>query len=293
MRGKQADDLFAAAIPEAAALIKLNDERTSFREALIEQALAKELEARGAHVWLSGHLTLNNPPGWHGPMKKWDMEVTLPETRGASVLVEAKVDDVGDTLWDLFKLASAQRQDWIERAYLAVAATARQWEGTGDCVALFAPEPEVRMWETRELIADYGKAWASLLGPRGGAAKPIQLPAKLRTRFIARGEVGAFPGYELRVIAVEPESGTDTELLELDDEGLPHPDQLEARIQRIREAIAEIREGTDLIIQTHDGKETRGVFGGLDEDRAHIGGEEIAVSEISGVFMEVRSLGPE
>lgn len=210
-----ADQLFRVAVPEAAEKIGAGP---SFREALIEAALVGVFADLDVTATATGHSPLRDLPGWHGRINRCDLELTLPEETRPTLYAEAKVDDVDQTLWDLFKLASAQAWPWILRGYLVVAATESRWASGRDCCALFTAEPEVQVWKSKDLIERWSEAWRFLLGPNGHG-RPTQVPDRLATRFIAQSPVPAFPGYELRCVAVIRPG--DAGVTELDDAGWP------------------------------------------------------------------------
>ena len=98
----------------------------------------------------------------------------------------------------------------VRRAYLIVATTPKRWR-EAEVAALFEPvdQPDggTLEWDTGELIERWARSWAYLL--EGGRARPRDLPARIRTRFITARDVTKFPGYEVRCIAVEPvDTGT-------------------------------------------------------------------------------------
>src|SRR5262245_3646305 len=77
----------------------------SFKEELLEEALIEGIQkveprARGEQA---GHGRARIPY-WDRELGDFDVKVWLPDETLPSILVEAKVDDIGQTLWDLFKL---------------------------------------------------------------------------------------------------------------------------------------------------------------------------------------------
>ena len=217
---RAADDLFRSTLSDVAAMIAPTTEKRTFLEARTEDAYMRILASRGVGVERTGSRDLKGLPEWKGAMKKWDLEVTLPGDERATVFLEAKVDEVDETLWDLYKLASAQLWPRVRDGYLAVACVAGYRGSDRPCAALFAEKPEVQVWQTRELICRYEAAWDRLLGPNG-SAKPFELPETIATRFIGRASVAGFPGNELRVIAVS--RPRDAAIVQLDEHGKPRP----------------------------------------------------------------------
>jgi hypothetical protein len=181
-------------------------ERKSFKEELLEKALIEgvqkvEPQVRGEQTGHGRKLV----PYWDRELGDFDVKFWLPGEALPSILAEAKVDDIGQTLWDLFKLTSIPEINGAIAGYLVVAAPRKAWERGGDCVGLYEPGAEPKQWDTEKCFIEWSKAWSDLTGPRGGAARPLSCPSQFRTTFIASAPVAAFPPYEIRCIRVEPD----------------------------------------------------------------------------------------
>ncbi len=198
----------ASTIELAGARIRRHPEKTSFLESLLEAGLCGAIEelAPGCRAEQTGH-TRAAIPAWDRKLGNFDLQIRLVGERRPSVLVEAKVDDVEDTLWDLFKLTSVPLISGAVAGYLIAAASRARWEQGGDCFDLYSPGPNVRTWDVPKLFVRWGKAWRNLTGPRGGPARPLQVPRAVETAFIAASAVDAFPAYEIRGIRVIPGVG--------------------------------------------------------------------------------------
>ncbi|MGH2990487.1 MAG: hypothetical protein ACRDMA_11605, partial [Solirubrobacterales bacterium] len=84
-----------------------------------------------------------------------------------------KIDQPGETLWDLFKLTAAFRQRSLEAAYLVIPASEVNWGADAACCELFPPnEGERATHESIELFRRNDKAWRRLLG--GGRGRPVR-----------------------------------------------------------------------------------------------------------------------
>lgn len=128
------------------------------------------------------------------------------------VATELKLDDVDQTLWDIYKMASASRVGSVSGAYVVAAAPQKTWSRPLDCVALFLPESSDE-WHSEFLFDEYRKAWVRLL--KGGVARPTRVPTRIRLRFLTTASVRSYPGYELRAVRVD--GGGDRSWLEFED----------------------------------------------------------------------------
>ena len=101
------DELMASAVGLAGSLLEKDSKRDSFLERLLEAALARAIAqtAPGAKVEQTGH-ALTAVPGWDIELGNFDLQVRLAGEEQPSILIETKIDDVGDQLWDMFKLTS-------------------------------------------------------------------------------------------------------------------------------------------------------------------------------------------
>ena len=94
---------------------------------------------------------------------------------------------VGETLWDVYKLTSANLLPGFETGYSIVAATRKKWSSGGDCVGLFTGAvSQPRLLRSIELFREWEAAWEWLL--KGGNARPIRVPSPLSERPILQAD---------------------------------------------------------------------------------------------------------
>lgn len=84
-----------------------------------------------------------------------------------------------------------------------VAASAEAWASGKPYSPLFDPSPGVCLrWRTKDTITWWPAAWARLLAT--STPRPIKLPAEFEIESVVRASVAAYPGHELRTIAIRP-----------------------------------------------------------------------------------------
>jgi hypothetical protein len=197
------DALMSEALERAGVGLRAHPDKGSFLEELLEVALIEAIEnlRPGSRGEQTGHSRIALP-NWDRTLGDFDVKVALPGEELPSILVEAKVDDVDQVLWDLLKLAEMPLIDEVVAGYMVVAASDSTWAGSGDCVGLFDPTSGTREWRTREMFALWPRAWRAL--KIGGAARPLRAPELVEVAFIGRTPVRAFPGHEIRCVAIQP-----------------------------------------------------------------------------------------
>jgi hypothetical protein len=204
--GFSPNELLAVATQRAAELIDPTFPKFSFLESKIEAAL---LEAIGECVdpsLLGARKREFDIPDWIGDLRGIDLYIRDSHDQ-LCVGCELKVADVQWTLWDLFKLVNTFALPSVDAAFLVVAATQRAWESERPYVPLFdLPVGAALRWRSRDTIEWWSGAWKELLA--SGPARPVRVPAELEVEAIARATVAAYPGYELRTVAVRPTSGS-------------------------------------------------------------------------------------
>lgn len=176
--------------------------KPSFLESKLESAIR---DAVGAHIdpkLLGARRSEFKIPGWTEHLGAIDLY--LRDDQGdLRIAWELKVDDVEFTLWDLLKLANTFELDSVKAAFLVVAAPLKTWGSGRDCVDLFDAGPGTCLrWRTREMIGSWPKPWTHDLA--NGTARPIRAAAEVEIESIARAPVEAYPGYELRTLALRP-----------------------------------------------------------------------------------------
>ena len=157
---QERDALMEEAIRWAGPNLEPHPVRPSFLEGLLEKAVIAGVETLrpGAHGEQTG--ARKRPlPNWMGSLGDIDLKIWLRDEKRPSILAEAKVEDVDQTLWDLLKLADSASKPSVVATYLVVAAPRMTWRSSKDCVALFEDRPEPKEWETRKFFADWPKAW--------------------------------------------------------------------------------------------------------------------------------------
>lgn len=200
------DRLMRLTLGVAASRVERHPERESFREELLEEALASAWRLFSLSGDSRARIRLDTP-GWNPQPGATDLVLWTLGHRHATAVAELKVLDVDQSLWDLLKVISVLEADErLARGFLVVATKPRRW-ANAEVAALFAPADAacpsgLRQWDVRDLLLRWKRSWTSLLG--GGSGRPRDLPARVQTQFLGAHPVPAFPGYELRCIAVEP-----------------------------------------------------------------------------------------
>jgi hypothetical protein len=195
------DAAFSGAIAAAAALVAWEPGDRSFLEkrlaASVGSALASELPRN--EIVLNKKLVGFQLPGWAPQPGAFDLAVKGEHGQPIAV-AEIKLDDVDQSLWDLFKVASALDAAPVQAAYLIVAAPTATWAGELDMVELFNAGAEAEEWYSRFLFDAHRHAWERLL--TGGRARPLRVPRVLFITPIATAPVRNFPPYEVRAVRV-------------------------------------------------------------------------------------------
>jgi hypothetical protein len=200
------DELLAEAVPLAGERLA-EHAGGSFLEKYLEAALKAALVelVPAISVSATGHSRVS-VPNWQPKMGGFDLRVRLSDQPEGEALVETKVWDVEQTLWDLFKLAAGLTMPGVGAAYLVLARHGHRWQD-GECVELFAEGAGPRRWTSGTFFEDWKAAWTELLG--GGTARPLSAPAEIETAFIASAPAVGFPPYEIRAVAVRLVPGAD------------------------------------------------------------------------------------
>jgi hypothetical protein len=194
--------LLKLATEQAATAIDPMFPKPSFLESKIEAALLAAIGERLDPGLLGARKREFDVPDWTGDLRGIDLYIR--DLSGElCVGCELKVDDVRWTLWDVFKLVNTFALPSVDAAFLVVAAAEHTWASDRPYVAFFDPPPGAALrWRTRDTIEWWPSAWNELLA--GGPARPVKVPAQIEIEAIARAPVPAYPGYELRTVAVRP-----------------------------------------------------------------------------------------
>jgi hypothetical protein len=191
---------------QAAITIDSVGPKPSFLESKIETALLTAISERIPPALLGARKLEFKIPDWTGDLRGVDLYIR-DAAGGLCVGCELKVDDVQWTLWDLFKLINSFALPSVDAAFLVVAARQHIWASDRPYVPLFDPPPGTALrWSARDTIELWPSAWEELL--TGGPARPTKVPAEIEVEGIARATVPAYPGYELRTVAVRPAPGS-------------------------------------------------------------------------------------
>jgi hypothetical protein len=196
------DDVMRTVVAKAAELVQRDLERTSLRESLIEGALIEAWKLHAADG-PAARGELLPVPDWDPEPKHTDFVAARPDETFPSIVAEVKVDELDQTLWDLFKVLSIARTTAsVKRCYLVVAGYPSRWKKV-QCAELYDPRVGTGAWDSAAMFVKWREAWEYLL--REGTGRPKRVHAAVRTSFIWGGPVPAFieDGYELRCIAVE------------------------------------------------------------------------------------------
>lgn len=135
------------------------------------------------------------------------------------LIVELKLEEVGQTLWDLFRLTDGFSEAPLDGGrYLWIAASQHAWTRTASCCELFpGHEGEARDHNVNDLFRDNEAVFRAQL-KRDWPKKPVRVPTRVRTRTLVAGEkLDHYPHLEVRAVSVEV---TDRTPIELED-GLP------------------------------------------------------------------------
>lgn len=213
----EVDARFSRALERAAVGAAPEPQDKSFLERRLEDALVRELAAEFPDGTVVARKKLPGVtlPDWEP--SPGSIDVAVVDGDQLAIAAELKLDDVDQTLWDIYKMASASRIESVSGAYVVAAAPEKTWSRRLDCVELFHPE-NAEKWFSEFLFDEYRKAWARLL--KGGTARPTRVPTQIRFRWITAAPVRSYPGYELRALRVD--DGPEGRWLEFKD-GWPVP----------------------------------------------------------------------
>ena len=210
--------LIAEALQFAAGRVEPWADKKDFQERSLEAALSEVLLGTHPRIQLTPRRNLEGVtvPGWNPPPGAVDLTAEL---EGRFAFFELKVDNIGDAVWDIAKLACLITGRDNSVAIAAVAARESAWARDRSRAGLFEPlagdDPSQR-WETRFLIEAYRSEWRKALT---GNPRPLRLPTAVILTPLGRWSVPEYPEYELRAVAIR---AADQELAL--DGGWPIPD---------------------------------------------------------------------
>jgi hypothetical protein len=131
-----------------------------------------------------------------------DLYVTAEAGSELLIVAELKLEEIPQTMWDLYKAIAARKLPGAPSAFLVVGATGSAW-ATKPCAELF-PEREGRTQEidTIELFNSNRKQFAADLEYRG---RMSTVPTSVRSSAVFVGtHEGSYSHLEFRISAVEP-----------------------------------------------------------------------------------------
>jgi len=202
--GIEFDRHICAFVAEAALTIPLEPEE-SFLERKLETAFVAALRQLLPRLEVAARRKFWVPD--------WDpqpggLDVFVLDKGNLIAAAELKVDDVDQCLWDIYKMAALGQTKGRLGMYAVVAAPAKRWASTSDCVDFFTGEVgETRRFDSLEAFGRNREAWRWLL--IGGRARPVRVPKTLEVVTVVEAAVRSRPTHELRAIRVRgvPESG--------------------------------------------------------------------------------------
>jgi len=219
------DETLRTAVGTAAARVApTTDERKLGERRHLVPALGDALrELVGAgHVSIGMHPT-TPLPDWRPPPGPVDLLIGRPPAPSARPVVGIEVKSgthrrrLGETPYDIFKLASFRRLDGVEAAYLVMAGTPAGFGGNDPGAALFrTPLGTSEEWYCSYLVDEWRNAWEHLLGDGNG--RPVRVPRTVRLQLVCVQDVPAFPDSQIRVLRVD--NHRPARSLELGSEGL-------------------------------------------------------------------------
>jgi hypothetical protein len=148
-------------------------------------------------------------PNWRPRPKGVDALVRWPEGTPRFTL-ELKLRKTDWMLWDAYKMIDALNLEAVEAAYLLVGASAKDWQARYTHCAQGSKTTELfesgaREHRSDQLFRANAHAWYELLW--GGSARPLRVPARIRTIRVENAEmhIDGMLG-QLRCVRVEAAS---------------------------------------------------------------------------------------
>jgi len=204
------DETLRAAVGTAAAKVApTTDERRLGERRHLVPALGDALgELVGAAHVSAGMHAATPLPDWRPPPGPFDLLVGQPPVPSAHPVVGIEVKSgthrrkLGETPYEIFKLASFRGLDGVEAAYVVMAGTSAGFSGNDPGAALFKmPLGTSEEWYCSYLVDEWGNAWEHLLGDGNG--RPVRVPRTVRLQLVCVEDVPAFPDSQIRVLRVD------------------------------------------------------------------------------------------
>jgi hypothetical protein len=98
-------------------------------------------------------------PNWDPQPGSIDVAVML-EDSSLGFAFELKVDDIGQTLWDIYKMVTVAQLPTVAGAFVTAAARPARWR-SAECGILFSGVgAEDELWYSSFLFDEFRKSWA-------------------------------------------------------------------------------------------------------------------------------------
>jgi hypothetical protein len=193
-RAADMDELVSEAVTEAANKIVLAAGE-SFHERTLESAVLAAIQKRMGTA-VAGVRKTFQIPQWQPQPGGVDVFVTQDDAIIAAL--ELKIDDVDQSLWDIYKMAALASSPTLKGCYVAVAAKRARWASGKYCTKLFVHAPTI--FDSARVFEEESESWKWLL--REGVARPQSVPRRLRIVPVAAATIAARPEYDIRAIRV-------------------------------------------------------------------------------------------
>jgi len=203
------DETLRAAVGLAAAKVAPSTDERKLGERHLVPAFRDALgHLVGAASVSAGVRTAEPLPDWRPPPGPFDLLIGEPPTPPARPRVGIEVKSgahrrrLGETPYDIFKLAALPHVDGVEAAYLVMAAPTAGFDGTEPGAELFElPIGRSEDWYSAYFVEQWRNAWAHTLGD--GSGRPVRVPRIVRLVLVCVEAVAAFADWEIRVLRVE------------------------------------------------------------------------------------------
>ncbi|MFZ1154640.1 MAG: hypothetical protein WAN93_07025 [Solirubrobacteraceae bacterium] len=182
-------------------------------EAALVGAIADADTLRRLHASVAREVRYQKLSGW--TRQPGGVDLALEGVAAGRVLIEMKVDKPHEVLWDALKLCDILNAEDLTTAYLIYAGTARTWREEVEGADLFLTGG---MWRTLDLIAQWPRAWASLL-EGGKGIRPHRGVGAITITPVSWIVMHDDLGHSVQIVRVAPV--VDASSQEYDDDGWP------------------------------------------------------------------------
>jgi hypothetical protein len=144
--------------------------------------------------------------GWDPPPGNLDVTVRHADGKRLWLAAELKLENINETLWDVFRLTTASTADGAEAGYLVIAAYESTWDKS-ECRILFPPDDEAWAIPSQVLISKCHHAYRGLLATPDNKGRIREVPLWIELKTLEPGyKLAHYPHLELRVTRVKPMS---------------------------------------------------------------------------------------